>query len=163
MITDTFETANVLNDFFTSVFTVEDVVGLSEPVNAFKKTMEEALQVEFTPDVVLKKLMHLKPYKDPGVDKIGDRKCANVTPLYKKKDSKSQPGNYSPVSLTSQISIMMESIIRCAVVEHLQIYNLIKTSQYGFMKGRSCLTNLLVYLDKNTTYIDEGLPGMQFI
>ena len=26
------------------------------------------------------------------------------------------------------------------------------------MKGRSCLTNLLVYLDKITTYIDEGLP-----
>ena len=26
------------------------------------------------------------------------------------------------------------------------------------MNGRSCLTNLLVYLDKITTYIDEGLP-----
>ena len=52
----------------------------------------------------------------------------------------------------------MDSIIRDAVVEHLQIHNLIKTSQHGFMKGRSCLTNLLVYLDKITTYIDEGLP-----
>ena len=26
------------------------------------------------------------------------------------------------------------------------------------MKGRSCLTNILMYLDKITTYIDEGLP-----
>ena len=62
MITDTFETEHVLNDFFTSVFTDKDVEGLSEPVKVFKKTMEgEALQhVEFIPDVVLKKLTHLK-------------------------------------------------------------------------------------------------------
>ena len=52
----------------------------------------------------------------------------------------------------------MESIIRDAVVEHLKIHNLIKTSQHSFMKGRSCLTNLLVHLDKITTYIDKGLP-----
>ena len=43
MITDTFETANVLNEFFTSVFTDEDVGGLSEPAKVFKKTTEEAL------------------------------------------------------------------------------------------------------------------------
>ena len=35
---------------------------------------------------------------------------------------------------------------------------LIKPSQHGFWKGRSCLTNLLVYLDKVTMYIDQGLP-----
>ena len=52
----------------------------------------------------------------------------------------------------------MESIIRDAIVEHLQIHNLIKTLQHGFMKGRSCLTNLLVHLSKITTYTDEGLP-----
>ena len=81
-----------------------------------------------------------------------------MTPLYKKKGSKSQPGNYRPVSLTLEISNLKESIIRDAVIEYLQIHNLIKTSQHGFMKGRSCLANLLVYLDKITTYIDEGLP-----
>ena len=35
---------------------------------------------------------------------------------------------------------------------------LIKPSQHGFGKGRSCLTNLLVYLDKVTTFIDQGIP-----
>ena len=35
---------------------------------------------------------------------------------------------------------------------------LIKPSQHGFGKGRSCLTNLLVYHDKVTMYIDQGLP-----
>ena len=33
---------------------------------------------------------------------------------------------------------------------------LILDSQYGFRKGRSCLTNLLVFLDKVTGSIDCG-------
>ena len=60
VITDTSETANVLNDFFTSMFTGEDVDGLSEPAKAFKK-------VHSSCGIVLKKLMHLNQYKAPGV------------------------------------------------------------------------------------------------
>ena len=52
----------------------------------------------------------------------------------------------------------MEAIVRYAIVDHLRNDDLIKTSQNGFMIGRSCLTNLLVYLDNVTSYIDEGLP-----
>ena len=64
MITGTFETANVINNFFTSVFTDGDVEGLPEPVKIFKKTMDEALQhIEFTLDVVLEKLTHLNHIK----------------------------------------------------------------------------------------------------
>ena len=36
-----------------------------------------------------------------------------------------------------------------AIVSHLD-------SQHGFHKGRSCLTNLLVFLDKVTTTVNEG-------
>ena len=52
----------------------------------------------------------------------------------------------------------MESIIRDEIIGHLQNNDLIKPSQHGFWKGRSCLTNLLVYIDKVTMYIDQGLP-----
>jgi hypothetical protein len=52
----------------------------------------------------------------------------------------------------------MESIIRDEIIRHLQKNELIKLSQHGFWKGRSCLTNLLGYLDKVTMYIDQGLP-----
>ena len=87
-----------------------------------------------------------------------DWKKANVTPIYKNKGTKSQPCNYRPVSLISHISKTMESIIRDEIIRHLQKNELIKPSQHGFWKGRSCLTNLLVYLDKVTMYIDQGLP-----
>ena len=35
-------------------------------------------------------------------------------------------------------------------------YNLIRDSQHGFRKGRSCLTNLLLFLDQVLS-VDEGL------
>jgi len=37
-------------------------------------------------------------------------------------------------------------------------YTLIKESQHGFRKGRSCLTNLLVFLVKVSACLDEGQP-----
>ena len=40
----------------------------------------------------------------------------------------------------------MESIITDEIIVHLQKNELIKPSQHGFWKSRSCLTNLLVYL-----------------
>ena len=62
--TDSVKTANVLNDYFASVFTDEVTDNLPEPIQIVIKTMEESLQnVEFTTDVVLKKLLQLKPLK----------------------------------------------------------------------------------------------------
>jgi ribosomal protein S19E (S16A) len=52
----------------------------------------------------------------------------------------------------------MESIIKDQVVRHLEKNGLIKSSQHGFMKGRSCTSNLLVFLDKVTAELDKGEP-----
>lgn len=84
-------------------------------------------------------------------------KRANVSPLFK-KGSRSLKSNYRPVSLTSQISNMMEAILKDSIDDHLQKYKLIKDSQHGFICGRSCLTNLLVFLEEVTKYLDEGHP-----
>ena len=43
---------------------------------------------------------------------------------------------------------MMESIIAKNIREHLEKHNLIRDSQHGFMKGRSCLNNLLSFYNK---------------
>ena len=84
-----------------------------------------------------------------------DWKKANVCPIFK-KGSRSQPGNYRPVSLTSQICKLCESILRDAMVQYIESNGLIKESQHGFRRGRSCLTNLLIFLDKITRDMDEG-------
>ena len=85
----------------------------------------------------------------------GDWRCANITPVFK-KGSKSAAGNYRPVSLTCILCKVMESIIRDAIVTHLTKNKLILPSQHGFMKSKSCLTNLLEYLEILTKLVDEG-------
>ena len=84
-----------------------------------------------------------------------DWRCANITPVYK-KGSKSSAGNYRPVSLTCILCKVMESIVRDAIVKHLTDNKLILPSQHGFMKAKSCLTNLLEYLEVLTKLVDEG-------
>ena len=44
------------------------------------------------------------------------------------------------------------------MIEHLQRHKVIKSSQHGFVRNRSCLTNLLVFMEEVTNYIDRGDP-----
>ena len=84
-----------------------------------------------------------------------DWRLANVTPIFK-KGSKTDPANYRPVSLTSVICRALESLLRDVIVEHLVKNNLIYDIQHGFVPKRSCLTNLLEYLEEMTKLMDEG-------
>jgi len=47
--------------------------------------------------------------------------------------------NYRPVSLTSLIGKACETVIRDAILDHLDRHQLIADSQHGFRKGSSCL------------------------
>ena len=74
-------------------------------------------------------------------------KEANVTAIFKKKGQRCEPGNFRPVSLTSQISRIFERIIKDHLVKFLEDNDLLKDSQHGCRSKRSCLTNLLEFLD----------------
>ena len=84
-----------------------------------------------------------------------DWKEANVTPIHK-KGSKTVPGNYRPVSLTSIPCKILEDLVREEIQRHLEKNNLMNQNQHGFVQGKSCLTNLLETLEDITASIDEG-------
>lgn len=44
------------------------------------------------------------------------------------------------------------------MVSHLDRYNLVCSSQHGFRRGRSCGTNLLIFLEYVTKQLDGGVP-----
>ena len=141
------------------------------------------ITVHFDERSLLSKLQHLKVDKSPGPDGIhpallkncasdvtkpltaifqeshcsgivpNDWKLADISPLFK-KGSQSDPGNYRPVSLTSVVCKVMESIIPDTVVESLK--DEFSSFQHGFMKHRSCLTNILESLEAWTKALDEG-------
>jgi len=50
----------------------------------------------------------------------------------------------------------MERFTLSALTRHLQKNQGIRPSQHGFMKGRSCLTNLISFYDQVTRLVDEG-------
>ena len=50
----------------------------------------------------------------------------------------------------------MEQIILSASKWLVQDNQVIRPSQHGFMKGRSCLTNLISFCDQVTHLVDEG-------
>ena len=177
------EKAEALNEFFCSVFTKEDKDKMPEPL---KKLSNQTLkEIHIKREEVEKKLSNLNPNKALGPDGISpsilkqcanelaapltilmnksmeegiipsDWKLANVSPIFK-KGKKTDPGNYRPVSLTSVVCKIMESIVRDHFIQHFQGSCLFSDHQHGFMNGRSCLTNLITVLDSWTTILEDG-------
>ena len=84
-------------------------------------------------------------------------KEANIIPLFK-KGSRNKSENYRPVSLTSVICKLLERLIKDHMVDFLVKHKLLNSSQHGFLKARSCLTNMLCILEEITKWIDMGSP-----
>ena len=49
----------------------------------------------------------------------------------------------------------MESIIPDCILNHLKKISLIRDSQHGFTKNRSCLINLLEFMEEVTSTLDS--------
>ena len=163
------EKADTLNKFFSSVFVHEDDQNVPEFKSDFKTSL---LSINITTDDMFKCLKSLKVSKSPGPDNIHPKvlretaselaypfkllfdetikagkipskwKTAEVRPIFK-KGIKTEPGNYRPVSLTSIVCKIFETFVRDALCSHLINNDLLSTDQFGFCKGRSCITQLL--------------------
>ena len=62
------------------------------------------------------------------------------------------------MSLTSVTCTLLEAIIMDHMMDFLIKHKLINPSQHGFLKARSCLTNLLWFFEEITKWVDEGSP-----
>ena len=188
IVTQGFLMAEELNVHFSSVFTLEDTSSLPVPETKLKGSEGERLgQLVVTPEVVASKINNMKENKSPGVDGISPKilketveqistplahvsnmslqegivplewKEANIVPLFK-KGSRNKSVNYRPVSLTSVICKLLESIIWDHMMDFLVKHNLINPSLHGFLNARSCLTNVLCFFEEITKWVDEGSP-----
>ncbi|NXU46786.1 YTX2 protein, partial [Drymodes brunneopygia] len=180
--TEDIKKAEVLNAFFASVFTPagfpqEPLIPIAPEEVRIKE--EFALVDE---DWVRDQLSNLDIHKSMGPDGMHPRvlrelaeviakplsiiftkswatgevpedwRIAKVTPVYKKED----PGNYRPVSLTSIPGKVMEQLVLGTISRHIKDEGVIKSSQHGFTKGKSCLTNLIAFYEEITRWIDDG-------
>jgi len=176
------EKANVLNHLFTSVLKSQPNYPwgtLSPDLAVLDGEKNNSLTIQ--EETVRKLLLHLDCYKSIGSDGIHQRelkelvvnvkllsiiyqhswstrevpedwRLASVTHIYK-KGSKEDLGNYRPVSLTSVPGKVMEQTILRAKTWHIKDRQMIRCSQHAFVKGKSCLTNLISY-NKKTRLVD---------
>ena len=136
----------------------EDTSSLPVPETKFEGSEGERLgQLVVTPEVVANKINNMKENKSPGVDGIAPKilketveqictplahvfnmslqegivplewKEANIIPLFK-KGSRNKSVNYRPVSLTSVICKVLETIIRDHMMDFLIKHKLTRRS-----------------------------------
>jgi len=179
--------AETLNNFFSSVFTDEDTSNIPDLSDCSLSDGISVSDIIITPEAVKNKLKDLDVTKAQGPDGIPSRvlkelstelckpfclifnksletqtvpsdwRRADVTAIFK-KGSKSEPGNYRPVSLTCIACKVMESIVRDVMVSHFTDNKLYAKCQHGFRRKRSCVTQLMEVMEDLTALLDDKNP-----
>ena len=82
-------------------------------------------------------------------------KKATVTAIHKKGD-RNLCNNCQPVSLTSVICKMLETIIKDKLVQYFKCNNLLSSCQHGFCSSYSCVTQLLQVVNDWSLALESG-------
>ena len=177
------EKAEVLGQFFSSVFTTEPDGDIPQiPTINLSNEMEVLVIREENVKEILSGLNSGKSCGPDGIhprllQELSDILCTPLTKLFNKslslgklpsewkegrisaifkKGSRKIAGNYRPISLTSIVCKTMEHCVRNHIVNHMMINNLFSNQQYGFIRGRSTVLQMLNVMDVWTKAMDKG-------
>ncbi|XP_063909841.1 uncharacterized protein LOC135127328 [Zophobas morio] len=155
------QSANLLADFFQSVFTSEPHTNLPPCLSPQKELFLS--NIDFTKflkkvhqDLMIYLLLYSKNVLNSVLPPIWLQ--ALITPIYKKGD-KTKAENYRPISLTSICSKVMDRIIWNQMFRFLNDQSILSANQHGFLPGRSTVTCLLQCLNTWTISLDQNKPG----
>ena len=184
IITSDLQKANAFADYFETIYNKNSDVS-QEFYNIAPIITNQFEELNITEAVVYNKLKDVKVNKSPGPDSIHPRIlfetrdiiCPILTKLFNlsfrnsqlpdewitsvvsvlfKKGSKKQVENYRPISLTCIVCKILESIIKDHIMTYFIRNNLFSVNQFGFLKGRSCVLQLLNILSDWNNIIDDG-------
>ena len=177
------EKAEVLADFFSSVFTEEDTRKM--PHMTQRNFKEWLTNINISKEKIKKKLLELNISKAPGPDGLhprllkelaaqlseplesifqlslkqgkvpNDWRKGEITAIHKKGNRRTA-GNYRPVSLTCILCKIMEALVREDIITHMRDNKLFSKYQYCFINKRSTTLQLLYVLDEWTEILDQG-------
>ncbi|TRZ19356.1 hypothetical protein HGM15179_007746 [Zosterops borbonicus] len=73
-----------------------------------------------------------------------------------RRKEKKYMGDYQPVSFTSLPEKVMEQIILEVITKHAKEQKVVKSSQFGYTKGKSCLNTLMAFCDGMAGWVGKG-------
>jgi len=182
-VTDDSEKAEILSDYFSTVYTLSTASNFEPLALVYPNEVMMPLVINTT-DLLLK-LSSLDVNKSAGPDGIhpriicesrfvmadcftklfnlsiesgkipADWKLSYVTAIHK-KGSKNQVDNYRPISLTCVLCKILESCIRDHLMNYFLTNKLFSIYQYGFIKKRSCILQLLKIMDNWVNVLENG-------
>ena len=166
LVHDDLMKANIFNTYFGSVFTNEDVSNLEDLRSSSTEHPLLIDSVEVLVSEVCDLLRDLDSRKacgpdllparllKEGAEEISSSLCkifnlslskgvlpqdwtsAHIVPVHKKND-RSNPSNYRPISLTSIVIKVLEKLVHRKVASALESHGLLSDFQHGFRAGRS--------------------------
>ena len=148
----------IKNQFKLEVVSEEKIEKLLNKINPSKSTGLDKIPGRFIKDGAkvisspIAHLINLSLYKGIVPDCL---KEAKVVPLYK-KNSKSEVGNYRPVSILNVLSKILEKEVHEQFQTYLNKANLIYPQQSGFRPNYSTDTCLIHLIDKIKAENDKG-------
>ena len=171
--TDPVAKADILADYFSSVFVQEDesylpsmngdpfpsispiqihvegVAQLLQNIQTHKACGPDNLPAHFLKEVANEIAPALTIIFQASLDQGSLPviwKTAAVVPIFK-KGSKTDPCNYRPILLTCICSKILEHIVYSSISEHLDQYGILCDEQHGFRQKRSCKTQLITTIN----------------
>ena len=180
-VTDCAQKAELFNNYFKSVFTVDDGVCPSLPSDSAPTGLIR--DILFNYDSVVKSVLKLKPKLTLDPDGLNSYflkhvagsvalplmhifnssfhtgnlpkswKHAVITPVFK-KGLASDVGNYRPISITSICCKIMETLIHDQMINFLFKHDIISSQQHGFLSKRSTLSQMIEVVNDWTLAIN---------
>jgi len=180
------EKAELLNDQFSSVFTVDNGTPLALAFDPPRSKLSDGSFL-FTRSEIEKVINKMKDKSATGPDNISTRflksfsafiavplelifnktlrqgilptiwKHADVTPIYKGKGKRSERSNYRPISLTCICCKISERLVKDHIVQFLASNSVLSTFQHGFMQNRSTESQLLVSVNDWCSMLECGM------
>ena len=85
-----------------------------------------------------------------------DFKIARVTPVYKKSGDPADVSNYRPISVISNISKILEKLVKVQLMHHLTKFKLLSSTQFAYIKGKSTQLAIHTVTERFLQNIENG-------
>lgn len=178
---DPHDKAEIFNQYFHSVLTDPSEPSIEESLPVLHDTLST---ITFEHENTYKALASIDPSKAMGIDEISPKVlkyCASalsepvhhlfqssinqghlprewklhlVTPIFKSGD-RSMVNNYRPISLLCIISKVLERLVFDHIIDFISD-KVINQSQFGFLRGKSTIQQLLIFLEDITSYTSHN-------